>query len=77
MISRGDLMVYDLTLSRSVEQIKFNGISPAIPDGDGTKSPEQDQVEHTFRVYKGKLFLLVRRNLLRSNPSSDAQKATG
>lgn len=57
-MTRGELGVYDLKLSRIVEQVKFDGLSLVIPGS------ENEYMEHSFRVYKGKLFVLVRTNLL-------------
>ena len=61
LISRGELGVYDLTLSRLVEQIEFDGLSLANPLNEQSSRLDVDQVSHSFRVYKGKLFLLVSR----------------
>ena len=59
VVTRSNLGVYDLNHSRLIEQIAFDGLSLAVPS-EGPVDPDNDIVAHSLRVYKGKLFLLVR-----------------
>ncbi|KAJ3515240.1 hypothetical protein NLJ89_g1881 [Agrocybe chaxingu] len=68
IMTRGTLAVFDLRLSKLVEQIKYNGLSLAFPispaAGSGVSDVENELVAHSVRVYKGKLFLLKRERLV-------------
>ncbi|KAF8161128.1 vacuolar protein sorting-associated protein [Crassisporium funariophilum] len=61
IISRGNLGVYDLKLSKLVEQVPFDGLSLAAPTtSEDPTEGDNDHVAHSVRAYKGKLFLLKR-----------------
>ncbi|KAF8906501.1 Golgi CORVET complex core vacuolar protein 8-domain-containing protein [Gymnopilus junonius] len=63
----GTLEIYDLSLSRLVERIAFDGLALTSPFphlSDRSKGFDNQVFAHSIRVYKGKIFLLKKDQLV-------------
>ncbi|KAH9485420.1 Vacuolar protein sorting-associated protein 8-like protein [Psilocybe cubensis] len=66
VITHNNLGIYDIKLSRLVEQAAFNSLTLVSPRTHGDDDPGQEShiVSHSIRVYKGKIFVLKKDRLM-------------